>query len=122
MTTRRTLRYERDTARRQRDDMTEQRDDAVKDAEIERFNVKRLSAQLSDARDALRKAPRPVAPAPDDWQAERRDLRRELMLTKRARAALVDQVEELRACNHAYSREAMSRAGTLATAGEVTAP
>jgi hypothetical protein len=124
MDTRRTLRQQRDTARHQRDDMTNQRDTANKTAETERFNVKRLAAQLSEARDeldALRKTPPPAGPlAPDDWQAERRDLRRELMLTKRARAALVDQVEELRACNHEMSRDAMGRAGTLAKR-EVTA-
>lgn len=119
METRRTLRWDRDLAIDQRDAAIEQRDKALTDTEAAQSTAEQL-AEARDEIDALRKAP-PADPAPADWQAERRDLRRELMLVKRARAALVDQVEELRACNHALSREAMGRAGTLAKR-EVTTP
>jgi len=69
-----------------------ERDAANKTAEAERFNVKRLAAQLSGVRDELR------------------DARRALMLSERARASLDTQLATVRAANEAMCREAIDRA------------
>jgi len=114
---RRTLRHQRDDARLQRDTMADQCDEALKAAETERFNVKRLAAQLSEARDerdALQQklaAGRPT-PGTELWHA-----RRELMLERRIVAQLNDRLETLQAANEAMCREAVDRASAPTRAG-----
>ncbi|WP_433893067.1 hypothetical protein [Streptomyces sp. CA-111067] len=120
MPTKRTLTRQLADARRQRDAAYEARDVALKDADGERFNTRRLSRQISDARDeidALRKEATEPAPAPAGPAVEPQTTRRELLLVNRARRALVDQIEELRRCNDDLSREAVDRAGNLAPRG-----
>jgi len=98
-----------------------ERDAANKAADTERFNVKRLAGQVTEARDetdALREKQAAERPTPG---TELRRARRELMLERRIVAQLNDRLEALQAANEAMCREAVDRAGTL-TAGEVAAP
>lgn len=115
METRRTLREERDIARTQRRAAIEQCDAAVKDAVIERSNVKRLAGQLSETRDeldALQRKHEADRPAPSE---ELRNARRALMLSERARASLDAQLVTVQAANDSLCREAVTRAGNLTT-------
>lgn len=123
MATRRTLnRRAADDARRI-DQLIEQRDAARGERDAALGNTRRFAGQLSaalDELDTLRKEPA-AGPVPDGWAAERRDLRRALMLSERARAALDERACAAQDANDALCREAVTRAGNLARP-EVTAP
>lgn len=116
METRRTLRQQRDEARAARDRAVEQRDEALSAASGGQFTIKRLAHQLAEVRDELDAAQRKLIAdtpaAPPSWRAERRDLRRALMLADRARRSLTDQIASLQAANEAMCREQADGAPT----------
>lgn len=92
------------------------RDEATVLAEERLSTIGRLCGQLSDARDENTALRRQLDAAQDPnagWLAERRDLRRQVLVLTQDRARLADINAELQAANEAMCKDAVDAAGTL---------
>lgn len=103
-------RTRREAADRERQQYIEDRDTARELAEERLRTIGRLSGTITDLRSELAKAKTP----PAGWLAERRELKRCLLLLAQGRRRDADIIVELQAANDALNREAVDRAGTLA--------
>lgn len=73
----------------------------------------RYRAELADEQGAHALTASHFTDFSEDWEHESGALKSRLSTAEQARAALVDQIEELRKCNDDLSREAVNRAGNL---------